>query len=152
MGMGMIGAQPAVGGIFGGSGMGAGGGLDIFGGLGGVGGTAPNAGIMFQGGPIALPKQEWLPASRGKGMEMSGTFVRRGGQIYADMTFTNKALQGIGNFAIQFNKNRYITSYSNTSTSTHYHIMPPPSLLSLSLIQFWPSTRWSSKHSYTCDA
>ena len=41
-------------------------------------------------------------------MEITGTFVRRGGQICADMTFSNKALQGIGNFAVQFNKNRYI--------------------------------------------
>ena len=51
--------------------------------------------------------QEWLPAARGKGMEIVGSFIRRGGQVYADMTFNNKALQGMGNFAIQVNKNRY---------------------------------------------
>ena len=51
--------------------------------------------------------QEWLPAARGKGMEILGTFVRRGGQIYADMTFNNKAMQMMADFAIQFNKNRY---------------------------------------------
>ena len=54
-----------------------------------------------------MPPQEWLSASRGKGMEVTGSFVRRGGQIYADITFSNKAMQGMGNFAIQFNKNRY---------------------------------------------
>ena len=54
-----------------------------------------------------MPPQEWLSASRGKGMEVTGNFVRRGGQIYADITFSNKAMQGMGNFAIQFNKNRY---------------------------------------------
>lgn len=55
MGGGMIGAQPAVGGIFGGGAQ-MGGGMDLFGGLGGLG-AAPNAGIMFQGGPLSLPKQ-----------------------------------------------------------------------------------------------
>jgi hypothetical protein len=48
---------------------GGGGGVDLFGGLGSLG---PNPGIMFQGGPISLPKQEWLPAARGKGMEIMG--------------------------------------------------------------------------------
>ena len=62
MGGGMIGAQPGVGGIFGGGGGGqmfpqVGGGMDIFGGLGDVGGAPLNPGIMFQGGPLALPKQ-----------------------------------------------------------------------------------------------
>ena len=58
----MIGGQTGVGGIFGGTGLpgmgggmgGGGGGVDLFGGLGGLG---PNPGIMFQGGPISLPKQ-----------------------------------------------------------------------------------------------
>ena len=50
--------------------------------------------------------QEWLLAAKGKGLQITGTFVRRNGQIYADMDFTNKALQSMGNFAIQFNKNR----------------------------------------------
>ena len=63
MGGGMIGAQMGVGGIFGGTqlpGMGGGGGggggagLDLFGGLGGLG---QNPGVMFQGGPVVLPKQ-----------------------------------------------------------------------------------------------
>ena len=36
----------------------------------------------------------------------SGTFCRRQGQIYMDMTFSNKAMQAMAAFAIQFNKNR----------------------------------------------
>lgn len=52
------------------------------------------------------PKQTWLPAAKGKGLEMSGTFARRGGQIYMEMSFTNKAMQGMSGFAIQLNKNR----------------------------------------------
>lgn len=53
------------------------------------------------------PKQVWLPAVRGKGLEINGTFSRRNGQIYMDMTFSNKAMQAMGGFAIQFNKNSF---------------------------------------------
>ena len=52
--------------------------------------------------------QEWLTAVSGKGLQIMGTFARRQGQITAEMSFTNKALQPMGNFAIQFNKNRLI--------------------------------------------
>jgi hypothetical protein len=34
-------------------------------------------------------------------------FALQGGQTYMDMTFTNKAMQPMSDFAIQFNKNRY---------------------------------------------
>ncbi|CAG7787009.1 unnamed protein product [Allacma fusca] len=53
------------------------------------------------------PKTLWLPAVKGKGLEISGTFSRRNGQIYMDMTFTNKAMQPMSGFAIQFNKNSF---------------------------------------------
>ncbi|MCP9257594.1 AP-2 complex subunit beta [Dirofilaria immitis] len=46
----------------------------------------------------------WLEASKGKGTQIEGTFVRRGGQIYMDMIFTNRAMQPFTGFAIQFNK------------------------------------------------
>jgi len=39
-------------------------------------------------------------------MEIRGSWARRQGQIFMDMTFTNKALSPMGEFAIQFNKNR----------------------------------------------
>lgn len=55
----------------------------------------------------SVPKQAWLPANRGKGMEISGTFSRRNGTITMDMTFQNKAMQPISNFAIQLNKNSF---------------------------------------------
>jgi len=53
------------------------------------------------------PKQIWLPAVRGKGLEISGTFYRVNGQIVMDMTFTNRAMQPMMQFAIQLNKNSY---------------------------------------------
>ncbi|KHJ99309.1 adaptin domain protein [Oesophagostomum dentatum] len=53
------------------------------------------------------PKQLWLDAARGKGTQIDGTFVRRGGAIYMEMTFTNKAMQALSGFAIQFNKNSF---------------------------------------------
>ena len=42
---------------------------------------------------VQIPKITWLPAEKGKGLEIQGTFVRRGGQVFMDMTFTNKAMQ-----------------------------------------------------------
>lgn len=56
---------------------------------------------------ICVPKITWLPAEKGKGLEIQGTFSRRGGQVYMDMTFTNKAMQAMSGFAIQLNKNSF---------------------------------------------
>lgn len=53
------------------------------------------------------PKQAWLPAARGKGLEIMGTFTRRSGQIFMEMTFSNKAMQAMTAFAVQFNKNSF---------------------------------------------
>ncbi|CAH1380185.1 hypothetical protein MTP99_004120 [Tenebrio molitor] len=53
------------------------------------------------------PKTCWLPAEKGKGMEIMGTFSRRSGQVTMDLTFTNKAMQAMSAFAIQFNKNSF---------------------------------------------
>merc|ERR1712241_741285 len=53
------------------------------------------------------PKQEWLNAAKGKGLEVRGTFSRKNGTIYMDMTFSNKAMQPLSGFGIQFNKNSF---------------------------------------------
>ncbi|XP_075238328.1 adaptor protein complex 1/2, beta subunit [Lycorma delicatula] len=53
------------------------------------------------------PKLLWLPADKGKGMEIMGTFSRKSGQISMDFTFTNKAMQAMAGFAIQLNKNSF---------------------------------------------
>jgi AP-1 complex subunit beta-1 len=53
------------------------------------------------------PKQVWLPAAKGKGLEVSGTFTRKGGQIYMEMTLANKAMQPMNTFGIQLNKNSF---------------------------------------------
>ncbi|RVE64296.1 hypothetical protein OJAV_G00144140 [Oryzias javanicus] len=58
-------------------------------------------------GGYAAPKAVWLPAVKAKGLEISGTFSRRQGHMYMDMSFTNKALQHMTDFAIQFNKNSF---------------------------------------------
>lgn len=54
--------------------------------------------------PVAV--QVWLPAMKAKGLEISGTFARRGGAIHMDLSLTNKAMSVMTDFAIQFNKNR----------------------------------------------
>ncbi|XP_078041746.1 adaptor protein complex 1/2, beta subunit isoform X1 [Augochlora pura] len=63
----------------------------------------------FNQGPTSytLPKVYWLPAEKGKGLDIWGTFSRKNGQISMDMTFTNKAMQPMGGFAIQLNKNSF---------------------------------------------
>ncbi|XP_070572132.1 AP-1 complex subunit beta-1-like [Ptychodera flava] len=79
------------------------------------GGTLGGLGDIFDlasgpglgGGCYVPPKQAWLPANKGKGLEISGTFSRRQSQIYMDMTFTNRALQQMTGFAIQLNKNSF---------------------------------------------
>lgn len=53
------------------------------------------------------PKQNWLPATKGKGLEVNGTFSRKNGQIHMEMTLSNKAMQPMNGFAIQLNKNSF---------------------------------------------
>ncbi|KAI1287938.1 AP-1 complex subunit beta-1 [Halotydeus destructor] len=55
----------------------------------------------------APPKQVWVAADRGKGMEITGTFTRRSGQLLMEMTFRNKAIGPLSGFAVQFNKNSF---------------------------------------------
>ncbi|XP_048769031.2 AP-1 complex subunit beta-1-like isoform X2 [Ostrea edulis] len=52
------------------------------------------------------PQEVWLPASKGKGMEVTGTFNRKQGNIIMELTFANKAMHPMTGIAIQFNKNR----------------------------------------------
>lgn len=56
---------------------------------------------------VAVPRITWLPAEKGKGLEIQGTFARRAGGVFMDMTFTNKAMQAMSQFAIQLNKNTF---------------------------------------------
>ncbi|XP_047999480.1 AP-1 complex subunit beta-1-like [Leguminivora glycinivorella] len=94
------------------------GGLDVL--LGG--GAEPAAAAAAAGGSTGLlgdifgaaapasyvpPKTCWLPADKGKGLEIWGTFSRHGGQPRLEMTFTNKAMQAMSGFAIQLNKNSF---------------------------------------------
>lgn len=53
-----------------------------------------------------LSAQAWLPAMKGKGLEISGTFARRAGVFQMELTLTNKAMSVMTDFAIQFNRNR----------------------------------------------
>ena len=64
-------------------------------------------GIPSVGSFFTPPKQVWLPAMRGKGLELSGTFTRKAGSIVMEMTFSNKAMSAMTGFAIQFNKNSF---------------------------------------------
>ena len=50
--------------------------------------------------------QIWLAANKAKGLEISGNFARRNKAVIMELTLTNKAMQSMTGFAIQFNKNR----------------------------------------------
>ncbi|XP_014664948.1 PREDICTED: AP-1 complex subunit beta-1-like [Priapulus caudatus] len=73
--------------------------------LGDIFGVGPGSGASA--GFYVPPKQMWLPAAKGKGLEITGTFSRRGGQIVMDVTISNKAMQPMEGFAIQLNKNSF---------------------------------------------
>ncbi|XP_058850746.1 AP-1 complex subunit beta-1 isoform X1 [Acipenser ruthenus] len=65
------------------------------------------SGVGMPTGSYVVPKTVWLPAMKAKGLEISGTFARRMGTIQMDVTFTNKAMQIMTDFAIQFNRNSF---------------------------------------------
>jgi len=53
------------------------------------------------------PKQVWLTAAKGKGLEISGSWSLKNNVINMEMTFNNKAMQAMQNFALQLNKNSF---------------------------------------------
>ncbi|KAJ3048912.1 AP-2 complex subunit beta, partial [Rhizophlyctis rosea] len=69
-------------------------------------GVADLFGVGLTAGYVA-PKTQFLSAQNGKGLEIVGTFSRKHGQVYMEMTFTNKAMQPLSDFAILFNKNTF---------------------------------------------
>ncbi|XP_029294890.1 AP-1 complex subunit beta-1 isoform X1 [Cottoperca gobio] len=64
-------------------------------------------GVGMPMGAYNPPKTLWLPAMKAKGLEISGTFVRRAGVIQMEMTLNNKAMSVMSDFAIQFNRNSF---------------------------------------------
>ncbi|KAL7986733.1 hypothetical protein Chor_013016 [Crotalus horridus] len=64
-------------------------------------------GVSNLSGSYVIPKTVWLPAVKAKGLEISGTFSRRAGSLSMDLTLSNKALQVMSDFAIQFNRNSF---------------------------------------------
>uniref|UniRef100_A0A8C4QHQ4 AP complex subunit beta n=1 Tax=Eptatretus burgeri TaxID=7764 RepID=A0A8C4QHQ4_EPTBU len=64
-------------------------------------------GIGMPTGTYVPPKSVWLPAVKAKGLDIQGTFARRQSQICLELLLSNKALQAMADFAIQFNKNSF---------------------------------------------
>ncbi|KAI8912674.1 APB-1 protein [Gorgonomyces haynaldii] len=58
-------------------------------------------------GGFIPPKQVWLQANQGRGLEIQGTFARRSGQMFMDLHFFNRAMEPLFDFAILFNKNTF---------------------------------------------
>ncbi|KAG8455656.1 hypothetical protein GDO86_001735 [Hymenochirus boettgeri] len=80
-------------------------GSSLAGGLGDLFDLASGTGAVT--GPYVAPKAVWLHAMKGKGLEINGTFARRSGAVFMDLLFTNRALQVMSDFAIQFNRNSF---------------------------------------------
>ncbi|KAI8868744.1 clathrin adaptor appendage domain-containing protein [Ramicandelaber brevisporus] len=49
----------------------------------------------------------FLQSAQTSGLEVAGSFARRDGSIWLELTFANHANQPVGDFAIQFNKNTF---------------------------------------------
>lgn len=70
--------------------------------------------------PVYLWVQLWLPAMKAKGLEISGTFARRGGIIQMDLSLNNKAMSVMTDFAIQFNRNRWVQHKTVLEVSSRF--------------------------------
>uniref|UniRef100_H9GEZ2 AP complex subunit beta n=1 Tax=Anolis carolinensis TaxID=28377 RepID=H9GEZ2_ANOCA len=66
-----------------------------------------SGGVGTLSGSYVAPKTVWLPAVKAKGLEISGTFSRQVGALSMDLVLSNKALQVMSDFAIQFNRNSF---------------------------------------------
>ncbi|KAI9363455.1 adaptin N terminal region-domain-containing protein [Zopfochytrium polystomum] len=77
--------------------------------LGDLFGSPASAGGIFAGaaGPYTLPKESLLQAGSANGLDLSGTFSRRNGQVALELTFSNKGTTVLTDYAIQFNTNSY---------------------------------------------
>lgn len=53
------------------------------------------------------PRQVLLAAASAKGLEITGTFARRGGQVMMELQVTNRALQPVSGMTMQLNKNTF---------------------------------------------
>jgi len=81
--------------------------------------SSPSGGA--QNGGQKASKELVLPADRGNGMQVSGSFVRSNGQTCIDFTFTNNSGTPLNDFAIQFNKNSFGLAPANLAIQV---IMP----------------------------
>lgn len=120
-------------------------------------GTPPPRSARVGNFSRVLCRQVWLPAVKAKGLEISGTFSRRQGHMYMDMTFTNKALQHMTDFAVQFNKNRWVARRFSDSHHLSAQLQAFSRLLLVcvcvvSVVQLRHDSHQPSAHSHSADA
>ena len=102
---------------------------DLMGGFGAPAPSAPSAALNL---PVICTAQQ------GKGMEVKGHLVRRGGETVYDVVISNQTQQPLNGFAVQFNKNLFsllpgtIPSITGTPSPSplpllpiHVHALPP---------------------------
>ncbi|KAJ3282457.1 hypothetical protein HK104_010878 [Borealophlyctis nickersoniae] len=71
----------------------------------GFGGTSFSGGSASGG--FVFPKVPLLTMANAQGLDLQGTFARRNGEIFMDLTFANRTSAPMTDFAIQFNVNSF---------------------------------------------
>ncbi|KAJ3061397.1 AP-1 complex subunit beta-1, partial [Podochytrium sp. JEL0797] len=74
-----------------------------------------DGGLMMMGGGMGMgtadvvetARVQLLSADAANGLDLTGCFAKRNGQLSLDMTFSNKSASSMTDFAIQFNVNAY---------------------------------------------
>jgi AP-1 complex subunit beta-1 len=95
--------------------------------MGGFGAPAPAPSAPASNLPVICTAQQ------GKGMEVKGHLVRRGGETVYDMVITNQTQQPLNGFAIQFNKNLFSIMPGTMPSISGPHRPPPPFALQVRL-------------------
>ncbi|KAJ3189878.1 AP-2 complex subunit beta [Gaertneriomyces sp. JEL0708] len=80
---------------------------DPFGGLGLAGLGSSSHGFGASTPTTSAPKTTFLTPAQANGLELSGVYSRRNGQLFLDMSFTNRSGAPMSEFAIQFNVNTF---------------------------------------------
>ncbi|KAJ3025411.1 UNVERIFIED_CONTAM: AP-2 complex subunit beta [Siphonaria sp. JEL0065] len=83
-------------------------GMDLGGNDGGLlGGLAGSVTATGASSTIETPKAQLLTPDTAQGLDLTGSFVKRNGQLALDLHFSNKSVAPMSDFAIQFNVNSY---------------------------------------------
>jgi len=88
--------------------------------------------------PVRPSRELVLTADKGYGLQINGTFVRRDGQIFLELGFTNQSATAVSGIAVQFNKNSFALFPTGVQMTSPF-IMPGQSADAIVSITYNPS-------------